>query len=333
MTIEFGIKLKYDGKEVGTGVAVSREQLEQLGEAGKNAGEQAAVGLKQAGSAAKQTADDIKSAFGKLRIRDSSSIVAEATQIRNALNQIKASGSLEDTARASAAAKAAIASLRLEFDGTVKSAQRLAIPSLAPNIAQMNQLGMSSKATAAALRGVPAQFTDIVTALQGGQAPLTVLLQQGGQLKDMFGGVGNAAKALGGYVLGLVNPATIAAAAGAALGLAYYQGAAEATAFNRTLILTGNVAATSSGQLQDMAYSIASSTGATRGAVAETLNEIVGTGKVSADMLGKVTQAAIDMERAGGAAASDTVKEFAALGDAPASAVLKLNEKYHFLTA
>jgi phage-related minor tail protein len=61
----------------------------------------------------------------------------------------------------------------------------------------VDHLGMSAKATAAALRGVPAQLTNIVVSLQGGQAPLTVLLQQGGQLKDMFGGIGNASKALG----------------------------------------------------------------------------------------------------------------------------------------
>ena len=71
-----------------------------------------------------------------------------------------------------------------------EAAQRVAAGSL-------DKMGVSAKQTAAALRGVPAQFTDIITALQGGQAPLTVLLQQGGQLKDMFGGVGAAAKALG----------------------------------------------------------------------------------------------------------------------------------------
>lgn len=73
--------------------------------------------------------------------------------------------------------------------------------------------GVTAKQTAAALRGVPAQFTDIFVSLQGGQAPLTVFLQQGGQLKDMFGGIGPAARALGGYIAGLVNPFTISAAA------------------------------------------------------------------------------------------------------------------------
>jgi phage-related minor tail protein len=68
-----------------------------------------------------------------------------------------------------------------------EAAQRIATGSL-------DEMGVSADQTAAALRGVPAQFTDIITSLQGGQAPLTVFLQQGGQLKDMFGGAGAAAR-------------------------------------------------------------------------------------------------------------------------------------------
>ena len=37
--------------------------------------------------------------------------------------------------------------------------------------------GLSDKQLVAAMRGVPAQFTDIFVSLQGGQNPLTVLLQ------------------------------------------------------------------------------------------------------------------------------------------------------------
>ena len=89
---------------------------------------------------------------------------------------------------------------------------------------------------------VVAQFTDIFVSLQGGQNPMTVLLQQGGQLKDMFGGVGAAARAMGGYVLGLVNPFTVAGAAAATLGLAYYQGSQEADRYAESIIMTGNAA-------------------------------------------------------------------------------------------
>lgn len=87
--------------------------------------------------------------------------------------------------------------------------------------------GMSSKQLANNMRMVPAQMTDIVVSLAAGQAPLTVLLQQGGQLKDMFGGIVPAAKALGSYVAGLVNPFTIAAAAAGLLTYAVYRNQQE----------------------------------------------------------------------------------------------------------
>ncbi|MFN9475568.1 phage tail length tape measure family protein, partial [Acidovorax sp.] len=86
----------------------------------------------------------------------------------------------------------------------------------------LNKIGVSAAQTQAALRQLPAQFTDIVVSLQGGQAPLTVLLQQGGQIKDSFGGAGNAVKAMGGYIAGLVSPTTVAAAAVAAFGAGMY---------------------------------------------------------------------------------------------------------------
>lgn len=89
--------------------------------------------------------------------------------------------------------------------------------------AAFERTAMSARATAAALRGVPAQFTDIVTAIASGQNPMTVMIQQGGQLKDMFGGVGPAAVALGGYVASMINPFTVAAAAAAGLGYAAYR--------------------------------------------------------------------------------------------------------------
>ncbi|PIG31055.1 tail length tape measure protein [Janthinobacterium sp. 35] len=196
----------------------------------------------------------------------------------------------------------------------------------------LNHAGMSARATAAAMRGVPAQFTDIVVSIQGGQNPLTVLLQQGGQLKDMFGGLGNAAKALGGYVLGLINPYTIAAAAVAVLAVAFIQGRNEAIAYSKALILAGNTATTTSGQLSDMARNISKGVG-TQGAAAEAVVAMVATGKVTADNLEQFSATAIKAQRALGQSVADTAAQFADLGKAPVATLLKLDETYHFLTA
>ncbi|MFJ4454379.1 phage tail length tape measure family protein [Pseudomonas sp. NPDC089392] len=196
----------------------------------------------------------------------------------------------------------------------------------------LNKTGMSAKQTAAALRGVPAQFTDIAVSLQGGQAPLTVFLQQGGQLKDMFGGAVPAAKALGGYVLGLVNPFTVAAAAAGTLGLAYYQGSKEADAYRQALILTGNAAGTSAGALGSMAENVSRSVG-TIGAASVVLAQLAGSSKIPASSFEMIATAALKMEDATGKAASKTVADFEKLAKDPVKASAELNDQLGYLTA
>jgi phage-related minor tail protein len=198
--------------------------------------------------------------------------------------------------------------------------------------ADMGKTGISANQTAAALRGVPAQFTDIATSLQGGQAPLTVFLQQGGQLKDMFGGAGPAAKALGGYVLGLVNPFTVAAAAVGTLGLAYYQGSKEADAYSQALILTGNAAGTSAGAISSMAANVSRSVG-TIGAASVVLAQLAGSSKIPASSFEMIATAALKMESATGKAASQTVADFEKLAKDPVRYSAELNEQLGYLTA
>lgn len=198
--------------------------------------------------------------------------------------------------------------------------------------AALGKTGMTAKATAAALRGVPAQFTDIFVSLQGGQAPLTVLLQQGGQLKDMFGGIAPAAKALGGYVLGLVNPFTVAAAAAGALALAYYKGSQEADEYNKAIIFTGNSAGASARQLAAMAQQVSATVGTT-GAAAEVLAKLAGNGKIASGSFEEIAEAALNMEKATGRSIDETVAEFAKIAKDPVAAAKELNDQYNFLTA
>ncbi len=195
----------------------------------------------------------------------------------------------------------------------------------------LNRMGVSAAQTAAALRGVPAQFTDIITSIQGGQAPLTVFLQQGGQLRDMFGSAGGAAKALGGYVVGLVNPLTVGAGAALGLAYAYHEGALEAQAYSKSIILSGNAAGVTSGQLSDMARKVSNSIG-TQGAAAESIAALVATGKVSAENIAYFSEVAIKAQRALGQSVGDTATEFADLAKSPVVGLERLNEKYHFLT-
>lgn len=196
----------------------------------------------------------------------------------------------------------------------------------------MNRAGMSAKAYQAALRGVPAQFTDIAVSLQGGQAPLTVFLQQGGQLKDMFGGAIPAARALSGYVLGLVNPFTVAAAAAATLGLAYYKGSEESDRLTDSIIKNGNAAGTSYNELAGLAEQVAR-TQSTVGAASEVLEQLAAAGNKLTPMYAQITRASLAWSKQTGADISDVVKTFNDIAKSPVEAVKKLDEELNFLTA
>ncbi|CAM4434494.1 Chromosome partition protein Smc [Klebsiella variicola] len=100
--------------------------------------------------------------------------------------------------------------------------------------AQLGKTSQSAAQTANAMRMIPAQMTDIVVGLSTGQSPFMVLMQQGGQLKDMFGGIGPAIKGVGTYVMGLVNPYSVAAASVGLLTYAVYQNRQEIDAATKT---------------------------------------------------------------------------------------------------
>ncbi|EIB9627478.1 phage tail length tape measure family protein [Escherichia coli] len=197
---------------------------------------------------------------------------------------------------------------------------------------QLKNTGMSVKQTAFAMRMLPAQMTDIVVGLSTGQSPFMVLMQQGGQLKDMFGGIGPAIKGVGSYVMGLINPFTLAAAAVGVLGVAYYKGTQEQDAFNKSLILTGNQVGKTSSQLTDIAARAGVAANSTTGTAASVLNQLVESGKVAGDSLERVTTAVVKTSEATGIATEQLVGDFNKIAEDPLDAITKLNDQYHFLT-
>jgi len=197
---------------------------------------------------------------------------------------------------------------------------------------QLARTGMSAKQTAWAMRMIPAQMTDIVVGLSTGQSPFMILMQQGGQLKDMFGGIGPAIKGMATYVAGLINPATLAAGAVGVLGLAYYKGQQEQDRFNQSLTLTNNLVGKTASELVAMSSRVAATANSTTGAASAVINELVGTGKVAGDELERVATAIVEITRETGISTDELVGNFNELSGKPLSALVSLNDKYHFLT-
>jgi phage-related minor tail protein len=222
----------------------------------------------------------------------------------------------------------AIEDLKRLRESTIRTDQALGKSAI-----QFNEYGLSAKQTTAALRQVPAQFTDIFVSLQGGQAPLTVLLQQGGQLKDIFGGIAPAARALGSYIVGLINPFTVLAASIAGLGVAYSRASKEAQEFNKTLVLSSNVLGTTVSELNEIAIAVdRSSSAITRYQAADFINQIAGSSAIAIESIERFTIAALEFERVGGGSAQEVAKNFAALAKEPARASAQLTQQLNYLT-
>lgn len=280
--------------------------------------------LERAGDAAAASADGVSSSLDDQR--------KELSQLLGQINPtVAALGRLDDMQEKLAKLKKAGV---VESDTFVEYTQRINTmrDALGETSDGMNRAGMSAKAYQAALRGVPAQFTDIFTSIAAGQPITMVALQQGGQLKDMFGGIGPAAKALGGYVLGLVNPFTVAAAAAGALGVAYYRGSEQSDALRNSLIMTGNFSKASEAQLIGLAESADQVVGAF-GQAAAALAQLTSAGTNTTGNLKLITTTAVEMQRITGKAVEDTIAEFIKLGKDPVAGIVELDEKYRFLTA
>ncbi|WP_317179138.1 phage tail tape measure protein [Lelliottia amnigena] len=183
-----------------------------------------------------------------------------------------------------------------------------------------------------AMRYLPMQMTDIVTSLASGMPIYMVAIQQGGQLRDTFGGVGNALKA----ILSLVTPAKLAL--GGMIGVAgllvaaWYKGSQEASEYNKQLILTGNYAGKTAAQLSALAKSL-SRGGINQYAASSVLAQVVGSGKFDASKLETVSRAAVAMEQATGQAVDKTIANFQKLFSEPTKASQELNNQLHYLTA
>ncbi|HCR3795246.1 TPA: phage tail tape measure protein, partial [Proteus mirabilis] len=183
-----------------------------------------------------------------------------------------------------------------------------------------------------AMRQLPMQMSDIVTSLASGMPVWMVMIQQGGQIKDSFGGVGNSLKALA----SLITPARVAmfgfAGAAAAVALAAYKGSQEFGEYNKQLILTGGYAGRTAAQLDALARSL-SGNGIAQYGMADTISKVVGSGSFSGRDVDMVSKTAAAMEKTVGQSVDETIKQFQRLQEDPVKAVTELDKSLHFLTA
>ncbi len=184
-----------------------------------------------------------------------------------------------------------------------------------------------------ALRQLPIQINQAVAGLLTGQNAFQVLIQQGHQVVDSFGGARTAirgvASALGPLGLAIGAVATVAAG----ITAVFYKGQQQAFELSKAIALSGNTAGVTSSQLSSMADAVTKLTNASRGDAVKAISEAVATNTIPKDLLERVSAVALQLQRTTGKAVEDTINEFASLNGTPSDAVDKLQQKYNFLTA
>ncbi|WP_374424782.1 phage tail tape measure protein [Chromobacterium sp.] len=198
--------------------------------------------------------------------------------------------------------------------------------------ARQVRVGLTAGEMSNAMRMLPAQFTDIATSLAGGQDPMLVLIQQGGQLKDSFGGVGPAAKAMATYVLGLVTPLTVTAAAFAAIGYEIYRVNEQFKAFNVAMAATNYFSGMTEQQFAMLAEKI-SATGLASSAMAkEIASGLTLSGKYSAETIEKMSVAIVQYAEVTGKKSQEVSGKLSSMFEDPLKAAKDLDEQFHIMS-
>lgn len=200
-------------------------------------------------------------------------------------------------------------------------------------VAGLNRVGVSAGQTKAALAQLPAQITDIGTSLAGGQSPLLVLIQQGGQIKDSFGGVRPALAALASYVTPVAAAVTGLAAGIGALALAYIAGQSDVKAYNIAVQSTGNFAGVTRGQIEQMAQQAAASTGISRGAARDAATAMVQSGQIGGAAIADLVRSVQGFAAATGRSTDAAGQALTDMFKRPGEAAETLNRQFHFLSA
>ncbi|HBQ5740744.1 TPA: phage tail tape measure protein [Klebsiella pneumoniae subsp. pneumoniae] len=183
-----------------------------------------------------------------------------------------------------------------------------------------------------AMRMLPAQLTDVATQLAGGQSPWLILLQQGGQVKDSFGGLIPTFRGLLGAVSPLAVGVAALTAAGAGIGYIFYQGTSTLSDFNKTLTLSGNTAGLTTDRMLALAKS-GQQAGLTFDQTTDSLTALINAGVGAGARFDELIQSVAKFSTASGIPIEKVAEAFGKLTNDPTSGLIAMAQQFHNVTA
>lgn len=200
--------------------------------------------------------------------------------------------------------------------------------------AATGQAGKAAFGTKNQLLTLHYTLSDVVASLASGISPLTIALQQGGQVYDAFG---QSTSAIFKTIGSIITPLRVAIGgtigAVAALGYAFHEGSKESKAFADAVVLTGNFAGQTEGRFNAMARGIAASGQVSISAAREFGQALISTGEIGPKVLGAATEAAARYGAATGKNAKEVASDFASMGADVFKWATDHNKQLNFVTA
>ncbi|EOD2277775.1 phage tail tape measure protein, partial [Escherichia coli] len=225
--------------------------------------------------------------------------------------------------------------VRRHFSGTESDAKKTAAvveQSLSRQALAAQKAGISVGQYKAAMRMLPAQFTDVATQLAGGQNPWLILLQQGGQVKDSFGGLIPMFRGLAGAItLPMVGATSLAVATGA-LAYAWYQGNSTLSEFNKTLVLSGHQSGLTADRMLVLSRA-GQAAGLTFNQTSESLSALVKAGVSGEAQIASISQSVARFSSASGVEVDKVAEAFGKLTTDPTSGLTAMARQFHNVTA
>src|SRR5699024_10364358 len=224
----------------------------------------------------------------------------------------------------------------------------------------MNAAGISAGQYSQAMRMLPAQITDVATSIASGMPAWMVAIQQGGQISDSFGGIGNTMQLAKDGVIDYISSITELKSAFAdvrtlgqdaitrfgravtifgggvftavaAIGYAAYSSYSELSELQRAIVLSGGYAVQSAAEMDTLTDSITKNSKASVGAVNDIAAFMAKSGKYTSDQIKIITASTADWATVTGTSADKIIAEFDKIASDPVKGLEKLNEQYNFL--
>jgi len=176
------------------------------------------------------------------------------------------------------------------------------------------------------------QTTDFFTQIASGQSPFIAAIQQGGQLKDTMGGVGNMFRAIGSlFTPFTVGLGTVSIALGS-VGYAFWKAADEMGQFKDAMALTGGYSGLTYESMLKLGDTLSTKTNVAIGSARDVMQQLAASGKFTGQSLEAVGSVILRFSKLTGKDAKEASEALIPLLDGTASSAKQLNDKYHFLT-